>query len=166
MNSSLRYKRYQHRFFEGDDWLALVGDGTNIQEVRLVRGAETLPPDWQLSADYQPELCAALDQYFDRGTPLPKRTNLPSGGDFRKACWRVMSAIPFGRTISYGELAERAGSAGAIRAAGSACATNPLPLFIPCHRVLKKDGTVGGFAWGAHYKEKLLALEGIQSPGS
>lgn len=81
------------------------------------------------------------------------------GSPFFMDAWQALSKVAYGDTISYSELAVRAGRPHAIRAAASACAKNPLPLIIPCHRVIAKDGGLGGFAWGLEYKQRLLALE-------
>jgi len=82
-----------------------------------------------------------------------------SGSSFRQKVWQEIANIPFGETITYSELAARSGNAKAFRAAASGCATNPVPLIVPCHRVLGKGGGLGGFAWGVPYKRALLALE-------
>lgn len=78
---------------------------------------------------------------------------------FLLSCWRKLARVPYGRTISYSELARLAGNAKAIRASASACARNPVPLLIPCHRILAKDGGLGGFGWGLPVKRALLAME-------
>ncbi len=82
------------------------------------------------------------------------------GSEFQQKIWKAMSKVKFGETVSYQELAERAGEPAAIRAAGSACAKNLLAPFIPCHRILKSDGSVGSYYYGSEIKEALLALEG------
>ncbi len=83
----------------------------------------------------------------------------PEGTEFQQQIWHHLRQIPFGATVSYAALAAQAGNAKAIRAVGSACGANPLPLIIPCHRVLRTGGALGGFAWGLNVKEKLLSLE-------
>ncbi len=82
-----------------------------------------------------------------------------SGSPFRQKVWQAIADIPFGETVTYSELAERAGNVKAFRAAASGCATNPVPLIVACHRVVGKGGGLGGFAWGVPYKRALLALE-------
>jgi len=79
---------------------------------------------------------------------------------FRRRALEAMAAIPYGRTLTYTELAAAAGNPAAVRAAGSACATNPWPVIVPCHRVLRTDGTLGGYLGGLDMKRGLLALEG------
>jgi methylated-DNA-[protein]-cysteine S-methyltransferase len=78
---------------------------------------------------------------------------------FRRACCEAMMHIPYGATVTYGELAARAGNPRAVRAAGQACATNPIAIIGPCHRVLASDG-FGGYGGGLDQKATLLALEG------
>lgn len=82
------------------------------------------------------------------------------GGPFFQAVWTAMRAIPAGRTASYAELAAAAGRPAAVRAAGSACARNLLAPFVPCHRVVRTDGGLGGYYFGLGTKRTLLAHEG------
>lgn len=81
------------------------------------------------------------------------------GTPFQRSVWAVAQAIPYGSTLSYREVAARAGRPRASRAVGRAMGANPLPLFIPCHRVIRADGTPGGFGWGREWKHFLLELE-------
>jgi methylated-DNA-[protein]-cysteine S-methyltransferase len=81
------------------------------------------------------------------------------GTDFQRQVWQQLARIPFGQTITYGELARRAGRPEAVRAAGAACARNPLAIIVPCHRVVAKSGALQGFAGGLESKKRLLALE-------
>lgn len=83
----------------------------------------------------------------------------PKGSKFQQKVWAEMRKIPYGETISYSEMAQRVGNPKAVRAVGSACGANPIPLAIPCHRVLRNDGSLGGFGWGLPVKHKLLWLE-------
>jgi len=81
------------------------------------------------------------------------------GTDFQRAVWTALRRVPYGATISYGELAARAGRPGAARACGAANGSNPLPLFVPCHRTIGADGALTGFGGGLPLKRRLLALE-------
>ncbi len=81
------------------------------------------------------------------------------GGAFRTAAWKAMRAVPPGETITYGELAERAGTPGAGQAAGSACAQNRIALVVPCHRIVRTGGHLGGYFYGLDMKRRLLAHE-------
>ena len=83
------------------------------------------------------------------------------GGPFRQDVWRVMRQIPTGQTWSYTELAAKAGKPTAARAAASACATNMVAPFVPCHRVVRSDGSLGGYYYGLDTKRWLLALERV-----
>ena len=85
------------------------------------------------------------------------------GPPFMQKVWKRMAKIPWGSALTYAELAAASGSPKAIRAAGHACATNPLPLIIPCHRVLASEGP-GGFGFGPEWKAKLLELESEPQP--
>lgn len=78
---------------------------------------------------------------------------------FRRTALEHLRTIPYGETESYAEVAEAAGSPRAMRAVGSACANNPIPLVIPCHRVVRSDGTLGGYGGGLGIKEQLLDME-------
>jgi methylated-DNA-[protein]-cysteine S-methyltransferase len=81
------------------------------------------------------------------------------GGVFQQQVWNAMRGIPAGQTWSYGELATKAGRPAATRAVGTACAKNLVAPFVPCHRVVRSDGSLGGYAYGLSVKRWLLALE-------
>lgn len=101
-----------------------------------------------------------IEEYFAgtrTGFDLPLDFSLSSG--FRQLVQRHLTEIPYGRTESYGEVASLVGNPRAVRAVGSACATNPLPVVVPCHRVLRTGGALGGYVGGLHVKTALLALE-------
>lgn len=85
------------------------------------------------------------------------------GTDMQRKVWDELLKVPYGETISYTQLANSAGYNKAIRATGSACGKNPVPLIVPCHRIVAKDGSLGGFAWGLPVKEFLLELESATS---
>ncbi len=89
------------------------------------------------------------------------------GTPFQNAVWKTLAAIPWGRTATYGGIARKIGSPGASRAVGAANARNPIPIIIPCHRVIGKDGSLTGFGGGLDLKRKLLEIEGhtFPSPG-
>lgn len=101
-----------------------------------------------------------LDEYFAGGRQsfdLPLDFALSSG--FRQLVQRRLPTIGYGRTATYKQIAQAVGNPAAVRAVGTACATNPLPLVVPCHRVMRSDGTVGGYAGGVAAKRLLLDLE-------
>lgn len=114
---------------------------------------------------FKPERLSALfrllDSYFS-GRPVAFGVPLnPAGTPFDMAVWKALSAVPWGASISYGQVASSIGKPGAARAVGGACGRNPIPIIIPCHRVLASGSLIGGYSGGAGVKEKLLALEGI-----
>jgi AraC family transcriptional regulator, regulatory protein of adaptative response / methylated-DNA-[protein]-cysteine methyltransferase len=82
---------------------------------------------------------------------------------FQRQVWDKLRAIPYGQTVSYGDVARALGKPGAVRAVGRACATNPVALVIPCHRVVREDQSLGGYRWGLERKKKLLEKERIDT---
>ena len=85
----------------------------------------------------------------------------PQGTAFQRRVWEALCRIPWGETRTYGQLAQSIGAPKAARAVGQANHRNPIPIFIPCHRVIGADGTLTGYAGGLHFKQLLLQLEGI-----
>jgi AraC family transcriptional regulator of adaptative response/methylated-DNA-[protein]-cysteine methyltransferase len=83
----------------------------------------------------------------------------PGGSAFQRTVWARIQEIPLGRTLTYARLAEALASPGAARAVAGACAANPVALVIPCHRVIRSDGGLGGYRWGLQRKRRLLSLE-------
>lgn len=129
----------------------------------------------QLAASVSPRVLEAparldevrreLDRYFEgrqREFDLPLDWQL-SRGFYRKVL-RATARIPYGQTRSYSEMAKRAGSPRAVRATGTALGTNPLPIIVPCHRVLRSGGALGGYGGGLDVKQALLELEGALEP--
>ncbi len=107
-----------------------------------------------------PEAKRQLDEYFDerrKSFDLPLR---PEGTPFQKAVWAELAKIPYGEYRSYKQIAEAVGDPKKARAVGGACHVNPLPLVVPCHRVIASDGSLGGFGGGLELKYYLLMLEG------
>jgi AraC family transcriptional regulator of adaptative response/methylated-DNA-[protein]-cysteine methyltransferase len=84
----------------------------------------------------------------------------PGGTPFQQKVWRALQRIPAGRTATYSQIAQSIGAPRAVRAVGAACGANPIAVFIPCHRALRKDGGLAGFYWGIARKRALLAREG------
>jgi methylated-DNA-[protein]-cysteine S-methyltransferase len=102
-----------------------------------------------------------LEQYF-----AGKRTSFDvaldlAGTEFQVQAWRALCRIPFGKTISYGQQAANIKKPKAFRAVGSANGKNPIPIIVPCHRVVASDGSLGGYSLGLKMKKQLLALEGV-----
>ncbi|MDQ1697977.1 MAG: methylated-DNA-[protein]-cysteine S-methyltransferase [Frankiaceae bacterium] len=103
---------------------------------------------------------AAMRAYFDGDvTAMDVLPVEQPGGAFRQAAWKVMREVPAGQVITYAELATRAGNSGAVRAAGSACAQNMVAPIVPCHRIVRTGGSLGGYYYGLPVKEWLLSHE-------
>ena len=148
--------------------LTLVAADGALEEIRFPNGP-------QVGADDGPDdptdpvlvdAARQLAEYFDgarRSFELPLR---PVGTAFQVAAWRGLTEIPFGATVSYGEQARRLGHDGKARAVGAANGRNPLPIVMPCHRVVGSDGSLVGFgggiatkAWLLHHERQVLGLE-------
>lgn len=108
-----------------------------------------------------PIITDLLEDYFSGDLRALDGISVRQPGEkFSQAAWKAMRKVAPGKTISYGELAKRAGSADAVRAAGSACARNLIALVVPCHRIVKAGGALGNYAYGLRVKEWLLSHEG------
>ena len=109
------------------------------------------------------EAVRQVDAYFAgarRGFELPLDWSLTAGFN-RQVLRELASGVPYGAVVGYGDLAKRVGQPGAAQAVGTAMGANPLPVVVPCHRVVESDGGIGGFGGGLETKRKLLALEGV-----
>jgi len=108
-----------------------------------------------------PIISDLVSDYFDGDLKALDGIKVDQEGEkFSQSAWRVMRKVSPGKTISYADLAKRAGSDDAVRAAGSACARNLIALVVPCHRIVKTGGALGNYAYGLRYKEWLLKHEG------
>ncbi len=87
--------------------------------------------------------------------------DLSRGSDFQRAVWQLLLAIPLGHTRTYGDLADDLNKTAGARAVGAACGANPIPVIIPCHRVVAANGKFGGFSGGLEWKRRLLQIEGV-----
>lgn len=142
--------------------LLLAGDGDALKLVHFQAGARPMrpPPAWVAkSAPFQVAL-RQLAEYFAGRRRVFDLPLAPDGTEFQRSVWRVLVTIPYGATISYAELARRVGNARASRAVGLANGANPLPIVVPCHRVIGSDGSLTGFGGGLEMKRRLLTLEG------
>jgi methylated-DNA-[protein]-cysteine S-methyltransferase len=135
--------------------LAVLAAGDAVHEIRL-NGSATRdakgPFETRVARELR-EYCAGTRREF---TFAVRAVGTP----FFRAVWDQLERIPFGETRTYGEIAQALGQPGAARAVGSANHHNPVPLVIPCHRVVASDGTLGGFGGGVDLKRRLLELEG------
>jgi methylated-DNA-[protein]-cysteine S-methyltransferase len=153
--------------------LTLVASPTGLREVRFPNDRPPGPADGPARPDHPVLATAAhqLGEYFD-GSRLGFDVPLdPRGSPFQLAAWRALATIPYGETVSYGEQARRLGHDGKARAIGAANGANPLPVILPCHRVVGSDGRLVGFggglplkAWLLHHERAVLGLELPLSP--
>lgn len=142
--------------------LVRVGLPNQDSEVLLADLSERVSPRVLEAPAELDEVRRELDLYFEGKLD---RFDLPldwrlSGG-FRQRVLRAINRIPYGQTRSYTEMARKAGNERAVRAAGTACGSNPIPLVVPCHRVLRTGGALGGYGGGLPMKQALLELEGV-----
>lgn len=150
--------------------LALEGDDDHVTYLELPGLAVTdTPPTTAAQAKGCPEplgeAARQLGQYFAgkrRHFELPLA--FERGTDFQQQVWWELDGIGYGETISYAELARRVGRPTAFRAVGQANGANPLPIVLPCHRVLASGGKIGGYGGGLSLKRQLLELEGVAPP--
>lgn len=143
-----------------DRGLTRVAFASEGHERVLATLAATISPRILRAPRRLDEPARELDEYFTgirRGFDL--QLDLTTTGEFRRAVQLLLPSIAYGTTVSYTELASRAGRPTAVRAVGSACATNPLPIVVPCHRVLRSDGSLSGYLGGLPAKRALLDLE-------
>ena len=117
--------------------------------------------DWVEDAAAAPlRACAKqLGEYFDGVRKTFDLPLTPDGSAFQRRVWIEIAAIPYGETVTYSQLAARAGAPGSARAAGAATGRNPLSIIVPCHRVVGSDGSLTGYAGGVERKAKLLDIE-------
>ena len=162
----LAYERHDSPFgtllvVAGEGGIVRIALAAESEEEVLTRLTRRISP-W-IARTGRDEITLAreqLDRYFAgslKDFDLPLDWRLTKG--FRRDVLVQTAAIPYGATASYSEVAGRAGSPRAVRAAGTALATNPLPIVVPCHRVLRSDGEVGSYLGGSEMKEALLGME-------
>jgi methylated-DNA-[protein]-cysteine S-methyltransferase len=119
-------------------------------------------PEWQVDNAAFVEVVDQLQSYFAGERKNFELDLVLEGTDFQKKVWTALQEIPYGETISYKKLAETVGSPKGVRAVGAANGANPIPIIIPCHRVIGHDGSLTGFGGGLPLKKQLLELESNQ----
>ncbi|WP_338677292.1 methylated-DNA--[protein]-cysteine S-methyltransferase [Streptomyces sp. SCSIO 30461] len=159
--------------------LLLVGEEstTALGGVALVslslpgqKGAAVVRDGWQRATEAFEEIARQLRAYFDgelRSFTIEYAHAVGGGWGtaFQQRVWGAVDGIPYGRTVTYGQIAEQVGASGAgVRAVGTAIGRNPLLVVRPCHRVIGADGALRGYAGGIERKERLLGLEGALAP--
>ncbi len=146
---------------------ALIGvDELGIRSVCLFEGETPGPPEgWQRSPSDLADAVEQLQAYFAGELQRFTLPLAPEGTDFQRTVWQALTDIPYGQTISYGQLAASIGRPSASRAVGGANGKNPIPVIIPCHRVIGSDGSLTGFSGGLSLKRRLLRIEGVELAG-
>lgn len=122
-------------------------------------------PEKSLRPSFFPTLARRLNRYFAGKTVSFRcvRVDRTSCPPFTRRVLQACSRIPYGRTLSYGELAEKIGAPRAARAVGNVLASNRVPVIVPCHRVIRSDGKIGRYSGGTGWKRRLLAMEGCRA---
>jgi len=148
--------------------LLLAGTENALHVLSFPTGSRTRLPlkNWQENAKPFKKVIKQLDEYFSGERQEFDLTLHLTGTDFQKSVWQALSKIPYGETISYGELASRIKRPKASRAVGAANGANNLPIILPCHRVIGANKTLTGFGGGLPTKEYLLNLEQAIAPPS
>lgn len=148
--------------------LRLVGDDNALFSVTMdeQRHARLDDAGWQQNEAAFAEVRRQLDAYFEGRRTTFDLPLAPAGTAFQKKVWAALADIPFGHTENYGELARRIGSPGAARAVGLANGRNPIPIIVPCHRVIGADGSLTGYGGGIERKRWLLEHEGWSVPNA
>lgn len=153
---------YCHEFATPIGRLLLVGDGERLSAVHFRRGprAAARSPEWRRDAAPFASAIAQFEEYFAGARRRFDLQLAPEGTEFQRRVWDALLTIPYGTTTTYGALAARLGDRNASRAVGLANGANPLPIIVPCHRVIGADGSLTGFGGGLDVKRALLQLEG------
>ena len=141
--------------------LLVAGNGEGLKRIEFPRRGKRARPEsgWLKSPREMNEVTEQLKEYFAGERTWFDLKLAPEGTEFQRQVWKALRRIPYGKTISYGELADRIGNPKAVRAVGGANGKNPIPIVIPCHRVIGADGSLTGFGGGLETKVALLSLE-------
>lgn len=141
--------------------LLLAGDEEGLRRISFQKGFHSVEPaaEWRRSEEPFREARAQLEAYFAGELHRFELALAPEGTPFQLQVWSALRTIPYGETVSYGELARRLGRSKASRAVGAANGRNPIPIVIPCHRVIGSNGSLTGFGGGLAIKRRLLKLE-------
>ena len=143
-----------------DEHILLAANLSNLKALKESLGTDDSIREIK-SVTKIPVITDLINDYFDGNISAINAIQVRQpGATFSQSAWKAMKKVRPGNVISYSDLAERAGSPAAIRAAGSACAKNAIVLVVPCHRIVKTGGALGNYAYGLSKKEWLLTHEG------
>lgn len=139
----------------------LLAGRKHLESLHFPEGKTRIEPgeDWVSNPEMFETACQQLTEYFNGQRKRFDLKLAPRGTAFQKQVWKALIDIPYGRTVSYGELAEKIGNPKAFRAVGAANGRNPISIVIPCHRVIGRNGSLTGFGGGLSVKKFLLDLE-------
>lgn len=154
---------------ERDYYIAVTSQGVveitlgldSLDDLQAKFAKKVKQAEWIHSVEHVAPYKQQLDEYFNGerdvfDMPLDLR-----GTEFQKKVWNAIYQVPFGKTCSYQDIAEAIGNPKAVRAVGTATGKNPVPIVVPCHRIITSSGTLGGFGGGLPLKVELLKIEGI-----
>ncbi|ABZ76108.1 methylated-DNA--protein-cysteine methyltransferase [Shewanella halifaxensis HAW-EB4] len=150
---------------QGDEWLSREVD-TNQALMGAGACAENGGCDsYHLAKQHLLQAQLELTEYFDGARRQFEVKLAPKGTEFQCQVWHALSELEYGESCSYADIASRINRPKAVRAVGTANGANPIAIIVPCHRVIGKNGTLTGYAYGIDLKQKLLKLEGLNSKG-
>ncbi len=143
--------------------ILLARNELGLTRINFQRGPapHTQDPSWHRDDDALQEAIDQLQEYFSGARQVFEIPLAPLGTDFQQSVWEALQRIPFGATTTYADIAQQIGQPAAIRAVGAANGSNPLPIVVPCHRVIGSDGQLTGYAGGLPIKRALLRHEGV-----
>lgn len=151
----------RYRYINSKIGPLMLAGNTALEQISFpVKGEGKAPgKGWAEDNTIFPDAVSQLSQYFEGRLKQFDLDLHPKGTDFQKQVWQALLTIPYGTTVTYGEIAEQIHNPKAFRAVGLANRCNPIPIIIPCHRVIGKNGKLTGFAGGLDIKQALLDLE-------
>jgi methylated-DNA-[protein]-cysteine S-methyltransferase len=145
--------------------LILIGDEIGLRYILFEKEKNqvVIQDDWQKNPDFFTAVKMQLRAYFKGELKEFDLPLAPEGTTFQQKVWRALRNIPYGELVSYKSIAKTIGNPKAVRAVGAANGKNPLPIIVPCHRVIGSDGSLTGFGGGLQTKQQLIDLERSQS---
>lgn len=162
----MKQKSYAHwTYYESPiGWVVISGNGGSVARIAFLEEAPS--QFYSPVPKYLQNAAQQLHEYFHHErTEFDIVLDIKAGTEFQQKVWMLLQAIPYARTTSYLKIAEQLGDKNAVRAVGRAASQNPIPIVVPCHRLIGLDGSLTGFAYGIGTKRKLLAIENPKSFG-
>ena len=160
---------YAYTVFDTEfGWMAIVASEKGLCRLTLPQPAadkalvliSDLLPKATVNTGTFRELVVRLGYFFEgKKVDFPDELDLQNATEFQRDVWRLTASIPYGETRTYGWIASKLGRPSSVRAVGQAMAKNPLPIIVPCHRIVGSNGSLGGYSGGLELKKRLLELE-------